>query len=52
MWSLEITLGLEVTIKGRRVTESVMPLVIHVLPTEKGGLTLLRIRLGGLLNEG
>ena len=37
MWSLEITLGLEVTIKGRRVTEFVASLVIHVFPTEKGG---------------
>ena len=37
MWSLEVTLGLEVSIKGRRVTESVMPLVIHVFPAEKGG---------------
>ena len=52
MWSLGITLGLEVTIKGWRMTEFVVPLVIHVFPTEKGGLTLLRIRLGGLLNEG
>ena len=52
MWSLGITLGLEDAIKGRRVTESVVPLVIHVFPTEKGGLTLLRIILGGLLNEG
>ena len=52
MWPLGITLGLEVAIKGRRVTESVVPLVIHIFPAEKGGLTLLRIRLGGLLNEG
>ena len=37
MWSLEITLGLEVAIKGRKVTESVVPLVIHVFPTKKGG---------------
>ena len=37
MWSLEITLGLEVAIKGRRVTESIVPLVIHVFPAEKGG---------------
>ena len=52
MWSLGITLGLEVAIKVWRVTESVVPLVNHVFPAEKGGLTLLRIRLGGLLNEG
>ena len=37
MWSLEITLGLEVAIKGRRVMESVVPLVIHIFLTEKGG---------------
>ena len=37
MWLLEITLGLEVAIKGRRVTESIVPLVIHVFPAEKGG---------------
>ena len=37
MWSLEVTLGLEVSIKGRRVTESVVPLVIHVFLAEKGG---------------
>ena len=37
MWSFEITLGLKVAIKGRRVTESVVPLVIHVFPIEKGG---------------
>ena len=52
MWSLGITLGLEIAIKGRTVTESVVPLVIYVFPVEKGGLMLLRIRLGGLLNEG
>ena len=37
MWSLGINLELEVAIKGRRVTESVTPLVIHVFPAEKGG---------------
>ena len=37
MWSLEITLGLKVAIKGWEVTEFVMPLAIHVFPTEKGG---------------
>ena len=37
MWSLEITLGLEVAIRGRRVTESVVPLAIHIFPIEKGG---------------
>ena len=37
MWSLEITLGLEVAIKGQRVTGSVVPLVIHVFSTEKDG---------------
>ena len=37
MWSLEITLGMEVTIKGRRVMEFVVSVVIHVFPTEKGG---------------
>ena len=52
MWSLRITLGLEIAIKGRTVTESVVPLVIYVFLVEKGGLMLLRIRLGGLLNEG
>ena len=52
MWFLGITLVLEVVIKGQRVTESVVPLVIHAFPAEKGGLTLLRIRLGGLLNKG
>ena len=36
MWSLKMTLELEVAIKGRRVTESVVPLVIHVFPMEKG----------------
>ena len=52
MWSLGITLGLEIAIKGRRMTKSVVPLVIYVFPVEKGGLMLLRIKLGGLLNEG
>ena len=37
MWSLEITLGLEVAIKGRRVTGSVVPLVIHIFSTENDG---------------
>ena len=37
MWSLETTLGPEVAIKGRRVTESVVPLVIHIFPVEKDG---------------
>ena len=37
MWSLEITLGMESAIKGRRVTDSVVPLVIHVFQAEKGG---------------
>ena len=37
MWSLKITLGLEDAIKGRRVMESVVSLVIHVFPVEKGG---------------
>ena len=33
----EIALGLEVSINGRRVTESVVPLVIHVFPAGKSG---------------
>ena len=37
MWSLEITLGLEVAIKSRRVTASVVPLYIHVFLAEKDG---------------
>ena len=37
MWLLEITLGLQVSIKGRRVTKSIVPLVINIFPTKKGG---------------
>ena len=36
MWSLEMTLELEVAIRGRRVMESIMPLVIHIFPVEMG----------------
>ena len=35
MWSLEMTLRLGATIKGWRVTGSVVPLVIHVSLAEK-----------------
>ena len=37
MWSLEITLGLKVALKVRKVTGSVVPLVFHVFSTEKDG---------------
>ena len=37
MWSLETTLGLQVAIKGWRVTGSVVPLVIHIFSIEKDG---------------
>ena len=37
MWSLGIPLGLEVFIKGWRVTDSFVPLVIPVLSAEKDG---------------
>ena len=36
MWFLGITLGLEVAIKGRRVMESVVPLVIHAFSSREG----------------
>ena len=37
MWSLEITLGLEVAIQGWGVMEFIVPLAIHVFPAKKGG---------------
>ena len=35
MWAFEMTLRLGAAIKGWRVTRSVVPLVIHVSPSEK-----------------
>ena len=35
MWPLEMTLRLEAAIKGWRVMGFVVPLVIHISPTEK-----------------